>query len=216
MTLCAGVGDINLFGTPVLPHALDHVILAARIAAAAGDAGGRAAVLRAVEKLQREEPTPPLFTAVAEYARGILESDAQTVVTATELLRSSSRPLLYAAAAEDAARLLVIAGRTDEALDHFNAAFDTYARFEALADARRVGRELRGWASNGGSSPGRGQKRAGTALPTPSSRSSTSSSRVRPIEPLRSNCTSLCTRLKTTCTTHLANSASVRGQSWHS
>jgi DNA-binding CsgD family transcriptional regulator len=136
-------GDINLFGTPVLPHALDHVILAARIAAAAGDAGGRAGVLRAVAKLQREEPGPPLFTAVAEYVRGILESDAQTVLTAAALLRSSSRPLLYAAAAEDAAGLLVAAGRTEEALDHFNAAFDTYSGLEALADARRVGRELR-------------------------------------------------------------------------
>ncbi len=136
-------GDINLFGTPVLPHALDQVILAARVAAAAGDAGGRADVLRAVEKLQREKPAVPLFTAVALYVRGILESDAHTVVTATDLLRSSSRPLLYAAAAEDAALLLVIAGRQDDALDHFNAAFDTYARLEALAGARRVGREMR-------------------------------------------------------------------------
>jgi DNA-binding NarL/FixJ family response regulator len=31
----------------------------------------------------------------------------------------------------------------DEALDQLNAAFDTYMRHEALADARRVGRELR-------------------------------------------------------------------------
>jgi ATP/maltotriose-dependent transcriptional regulator MalT len=136
-------GDITLFGTPVLPHALDQVILAARVAAAAGDAGGRARVLRAVEKLQREESTVPLFTAVVVYVRGILESDAQTVMNATDLLRSSSRPLLCAAAAEDAAGLLVTAGRNDEALDHFNAAFDTYTRLEALADARRVGREMR-------------------------------------------------------------------------
>jgi DNA-binding CsgD family transcriptional regulator len=62
---------------------------------------------------------------------------------AADLLRSSSRPLLYAAAAEDAAGLLVIAGRKDEALDHFNAAFDTYTRLDALANARRVGREMR-------------------------------------------------------------------------
>jgi DNA-binding CsgD family transcriptional regulator len=136
-------GDTHLLGTPVLPHALDQVILAARVAAAAGDAGGRAGVLRAVEKLQREEPAAPLFIAVAAYVRGILESDAQTVVAAADLLRSSSRPLLYAAAAEDAALLLAIAGRQDEALDHFNAAFDTYAHFEALTGARRVGREMR-------------------------------------------------------------------------
>ena len=35
------------------------------------------------------------------------------------------------------------ADRRDEALDQLNAAFDTYLRHEALADARRVGRELR-------------------------------------------------------------------------
>lgn len=136
-------GDIHLFGTPVMPYALDQAIFAARIAAAAGDAGGRAGVLRAVEKLRRQDPALPLFTAVAAYVRGILESDADEVVAATDVLRSLSRPLLYAAAEEDAARLLVGAGRGGEALDHFNAAFDTYARLDALAHARRVGREMR-------------------------------------------------------------------------
>jgi DNA-binding CsgD family transcriptional regulator len=136
-------GDIHLFGTPVLPHALDQVILAARIAAAAGDAGGRAAVLRAVEKLQREQPPVPLFAAVAGYVRGIIESDAAALVTATEMLRPLSRPLVYAAAAEDAAVLLVDADHRDDALEHFNTAFDTYTRLEAVADARRVGREMR-------------------------------------------------------------------------
>jgi DNA-binding CsgD family transcriptional regulator len=34
-------------------------------------------------------------------------------------------------------------GRNDEAIDQLNAAFDTYTRHEALADARRVGRDLR-------------------------------------------------------------------------
>ncbi|HEX3289562.1 MAG TPA: AAA family ATPase [Mycobacterium sp.] len=136
-------GEIHLLGTPVMPHALDQVILAARVAAAAGDAGGRAGVLRAVEKLQREEPAVPLFSAVAAYVRGILESDANTMVTAIDLLRSSPRPLLYAAAAEDAAVLLVVAGREAEALDHFNTAFDTFTRLEAVAHARRVGRAMR-------------------------------------------------------------------------
>ena len=56
---------------------------------------------------------------------------------------SSSRPLLYAAAAEDAGAELARADRGDEALDQLNAAFDTYLHHEALADARRVGRELR-------------------------------------------------------------------------
>ena len=56
---------------------------------------------------------------------------------------SSSRPLLYAAAAEDAGAELAHADRGDEAVDQLNAAFDTYLHHEALADARRVGRELR-------------------------------------------------------------------------
>jgi len=64
-------------------------------------------------------------------------------VAAAELLESSSRPLLYAAAAEDAGAELAHIGRGDEALDQLNAAFDTYMHHEALTDARRVGRELR-------------------------------------------------------------------------
>jgi DNA-binding CsgD family transcriptional regulator len=59
------------------------------------------------------------------------------------VLHSSSRPLLYAAAAEDAGGELARTDRGDEALDQLNAAFDTYLHHEALADARRVGRELR-------------------------------------------------------------------------
>ena len=95
-------GDITLFGTPFLPQVLDQVILGARVASAAGDAGLRARVLQATELLERERPAIPLFTGVAGYARGILERDAQALVAAADVLQSSSRPLLYAAAAEDA------------------------------------------------------------------------------------------------------------------
>src|ERR1700753_2074492 len=48
-----------------------------------------------------------------------------------------------AGAAEDAGVELARTDRGDEALDLLNAAFDTYLQHEALADARRVGRELR-------------------------------------------------------------------------
>jgi DNA-binding CsgD family transcriptional regulator len=136
-------GDITLFGTPITPQALDQVILAARVAAAAGDAGLRARVLRATERMQREEPPAPLFAAVAEYVRGIVERDAAVLVAAAEMLRSTQRPLLYAAAAEDAGAQLILVDRQDEAVDQFNAAFDTYTRLGAVADARRVGREMR-------------------------------------------------------------------------
>jgi DNA-binding NarL/FixJ family response regulator len=64
-------------------------------------------------------------------------------MAAADVLEASSRPLLYAAAVEDAGAELARIGRGDEAVDQLNAAFDTYMRHEALADARRVGRELR-------------------------------------------------------------------------
>jgi DNA-binding CsgD family transcriptional regulator len=136
-------GDITLFGTPLWPLVLDRVILGARVASAAGDAGLRARVLQATEVLERERPAIPLFTGVARHARGILERDAQALLAAADLLHASSRPLLYAAAAEDAGAELARADRGDEALDQLNAAFDTYLHHEALADARRVGRQLR-------------------------------------------------------------------------
>ncbi len=136
-------GDITLFGTPVFPQVLDQVILSARVASAAGDAGLRARVLQATDLLERERPAIPLFTGVAGYARGILERDAPALLAAADALHSSSRPLLYAAAAEDAGGELARTGHPDKALDQLNAAFDTYLHHEALADARRVGRELR-------------------------------------------------------------------------
>ncbi len=137
------LGDITLFESPLLPQNLDQVILGARVASAAGDAGLRARVLQATDLLEREHPASPLFTGVAKYARGILERDAQALLAAAELLQSSSRPLLYAAAAEDAGAELAHADHPDKALDQLNAAFDTYMGHEALADARRVGRQLR-------------------------------------------------------------------------
>jgi DNA-binding CsgD family transcriptional regulator len=138
------LGDITLFGSPIWPQVLDQVILAARVASAAGDAGLRIRVLQATELLERERPAIPLLTGVAMYARGILERDAPALVGAADVLDSASRPLLYAAAAEDAGAELARTDHPDEALDQLNAAFDTYMEHEALADARRVGRALRG------------------------------------------------------------------------
>jgi DNA-binding CsgD family transcriptional regulator len=137
-------GDITLFEAPIWPQVLDRVIFNARVASAAGDAGLRARVLQALELLECERPAISLFTAVATYARGILERDAQALVAAADMLQSSSRPLLYAAAAEDAGAELAYADRGGEAVDQLTAAFDTYMGHEALADARRVGRQLRG------------------------------------------------------------------------
>ena len=137
------LGDVTLFGSPLWPQVLDQVILGARVASGAGDAGLRARVLQATDLLERERPAIPLFTGVAGHARGILEGDAQALVAAADVLQSSSRPLLYAAAAEDAGGELAHADHPDKAVDQLNAAFDTYLHHAALVDARRVGRELR-------------------------------------------------------------------------
>jgi DNA-binding CsgD family transcriptional regulator len=135
--------DISLLVTPFLPTVLDQLTLTARVASAAGDAGLRARLLDAVDLLERERPGVPLFCIIAQQTRGILERDTQALVACAESLRSSSRPLLYASAAEDAAAELSRAQRNAEALDQLNAAFDTYIECEAIADARRVGRALR-------------------------------------------------------------------------
>jgi DNA-binding CsgD family transcriptional regulator len=137
------LGGITLFGTPVVPQVLDQVILGARVASAAGDAGLRARVLQATDLLERERPPIPLFTGVAGYARGILERDAQALLAAADVLQSSSRPLFYAAAAEDAGGQFAHTDHPNEAVDQLTAAFDTYLHHEAVADARRVGRKLR-------------------------------------------------------------------------
>jgi DNA-binding CsgD family transcriptional regulator len=136
-------GDIPLFEPPLWPQVLDQVILGARVASAAGDAGLRARVLHATDLLERERPAIPLFSGVAGYARGILERDAHALLAAAYVLHSSSRPLVYAAAAEDAGAELARTDRGGEAVEQLNAAFDTYVEHEALADARRVGRQLR-------------------------------------------------------------------------
>ncbi|WP_297827738.1 AAA family ATPase, partial [Mycobacterium sp.] len=136
-------GDIALLGTPLQSYALDRLILSARVASAAGDAGLRARVLQATEMLESEQPAVPLLAGVAGYARAILERDAPALLAATDVLRASSRPLLYASAAEDAGVELSRAQRNSEALDQLNAAFDTYIECGAIADARRVGRALR-------------------------------------------------------------------------
>jgi DNA-binding CsgD family transcriptional regulator len=136
-------GDVVVLASHMWPQLLDQVVLGARVASAAGDAGLRARVLRAAEMLEREQPPIPLFTGVARYARGILQRDTQALLAAADLLHSSSRPLLYASAAEDAGHELARTDHPDRAVDQLNAAFDTYLQCEALADARRVGRALR-------------------------------------------------------------------------
>jgi DNA-binding CsgD family transcriptional regulator len=129
--------------TPLWANVFDQLILTARVASAAGDAGLRARVLQGLEVLERERPALPLFTAVAQRTRGLLERDADGLVAAADALRSW-RPLLHAGAAEDAGVEFARRARNADALAQLNVAFDLYMEHEAVADARRVGRALRG------------------------------------------------------------------------
>ncbi|HTI75419.1 MAG TPA: AAA family ATPase, partial [Mycobacterium sp.] len=134
--------DTGQVFNPLWPNAFDQLILSARVAVAAGDAGLRARVLRSVELLERDSNAVPLFSAVVRHILGILERDAAALVDAASALRIT-RPLLSACAAEDAGAELAHLGRNARAVDHFNNAFDMYVECGATADARRVARSLR-------------------------------------------------------------------------
>ncbi|WP_133119078.1 thiamine pyrophosphate-binding protein [Mycolicibacterium agri] len=136
-------GDTPLLMAPVLSYFHDHLILSARVASAAGDAGLRARVLAAIDTLGREHPPLPLVAAVCRYAQAIFDRDPDTVMAEGLHLKEHGRPLLYACAAQDAAREFKHVGRTHEAVEVLKAAFDTLADCGAVADARLVGRQLR-------------------------------------------------------------------------
>jgi DNA-binding NarL/FixJ family response regulator len=84
----------------------------------------------------------PLFAGLARHTRGLVAEDTAMLIDAARLLERTQRPLLAAAAAEDAGRVLA-ERRMRAAVEHLNAAFDTYAAHGATVDARRVGRLLR-------------------------------------------------------------------------
>ena len=119
------LGDISLLGTPLFPHALVRLILGARVASAAGDAGLRARVLQATEVLERERPAVPLLAAVAGHARGILERDVQALVAVASVASIVGAAASLCKRCRGCRGELVRAGVT-EAVDQLNTAFDTY------------------------------------------------------------------------------------------
>ena len=136
--------DINLFGTPLTPQALDQVILSARIASAAGDAGCRARVLRAMQKLRARRARDPAVRRGRRICRAEYSKAMPTRWSWPRTYSRRPRDRCYTPRRPKMpAAQLALADRKDEALEQLNAAFDTYTRLGALADARRVGRELR-------------------------------------------------------------------------
>jgi DNA-binding CsgD family transcriptional regulator len=127
---------------PLWANSFDQLILTARVAVAAGDAGLRARVLRSVELLGRDGNEVPLFSVMIRHTLGVLERDATALADAAAALRMT-RPLLSACAAEDAGAELAKTGSNARAVDQLNYAFDAYVESDAVADARRIARQLR-------------------------------------------------------------------------
>lgn len=130
--------------TPLVPGDVGYHPWVAHVACASGaiDLAERAAVV--AESLERQNPGVSLFAGLAAHTCGLVADDTALLVDAARLLERTQRPLLAAAAAEDAGRMLAERRRPSAAIEHLNAAFDTYAAHGATVDARRLGRLLRG------------------------------------------------------------------------
>lgn len=127
---------------PMWNNCFDQFIFTARVAVAAGDAGLRARVLQSLHLLEHDSEAIPVFAAMILHTRGILERDVHALTDAAAALRGA-RPLLSAAAAEDAGTEFARRGANLPAIEKLNEAFDAYAKCGASADARRVARRLR-------------------------------------------------------------------------
>jgi len=126
---------------PLWPNMFEQLILTARVAVQASDAGLRTRVLRSVELLERDSSEVDYFAAMVKHTRGILERNASALVEASVSL-SACRPLLSASAAEDAAGELLHSGNRSQSIDQLTIAFDRYVEMDATEDARRVRRKL--------------------------------------------------------------------------
>ena len=132
----------ELLGTPLLALDLDRSVLAARVAADAPGGGLQELVRSAIQTLDRDHDAAPLFAAVAEHARGLLDADAARLGAAVEMYSGCGRPLLLAAAVEDLGMMLARNGDAERAVAHLCDAFDTFSQAHSTADARRVARAL--------------------------------------------------------------------------
>jgi DNA-binding CsgD family transcriptional regulator/tetratricopeptide (TPR) repeat protein len=132
----------DVLGPPLWSVDLDHVVLAARIADATDDADIRRRAMTAATVLDHDGGATPLFAAVSGYTRALLQRDADGLIAAMSRLADCGRPLLSAAAGEDAGHALLRRGKRDVAAESLSAAFDAYAGADATADARRVARTL--------------------------------------------------------------------------
>lgn len=123
-----------------------HVLLPdlTRLALAVGDAGlARAAADAAGREAERE----PLAwkQAAADHCRGLVQGDAQAVLTAADYARAADRPLDYGQALENAAVMAAASGDVVLARDRAANAVRQYAKLGARWDIRRAAARLQAY-----------------------------------------------------------------------
>ena len=115
----------------------------ARTALAAGDAELLAGALEVAATFERANPGVALYAGVAAQTRGLAGGDVTRSWTPPRCCEGTERPLVHAAAAEDAGAALLAAGRREDGLAQLESALAVYTRCDATADAARVPQALR-------------------------------------------------------------------------
>lgn len=134
--------DPLLPASPPLPYDITFLVAAARAAVAAGDRGLSGRLIPVAAALAANRRDAPAFAAGAGHLLGLLHGSVPALLAAAEEHTAVHRPLLAAAAAEDAGQLLLDGARVTAGLEHLGRAFDAYDAAGATGDARRVGRLL--------------------------------------------------------------------------
>jgi DNA-binding NarL/FixJ family response regulator/uncharacterized protein (UPF0147 family) len=115
-----------------------------RVLLAAEQRSDAAAATARLERDADAKPGFPALRAAALHARALLDGDLERARAALEAYRDDPRPLVRAAALEDAARLLRKRAK-DEAVGHLDEALRLHSAAGAERDAARVRRLLRGY-----------------------------------------------------------------------
>jgi DNA-binding CsgD family transcriptional regulator len=141
--LCADGADKRMSIAPLSPIDVTDDVQLVHIALAVED---DELVDRACESASHRaqlNPAVPSVVAAAAHTRGLAHRILADISRAIELLEDGLRPLALAAALEDFAVLSVEDGHTDEAVEAFGRALETFAETGANWDAGRIRGRLR-------------------------------------------------------------------------
>jgi DNA-binding NarL/FixJ family response regulator len=115
-----------------------------RVLLAAGQRSDAAAVTERLERDADSNPGFPGLHAAAQHARALLDVDLERARATVEAYRDDPRPLVRAAALEDAGRLIGERAK-DESVGYLDEALRLQSAAGAERDAARVRRLLRGY-----------------------------------------------------------------------